>query len=310
VNIFLSILPRSGGPGLWRQNWALLLVVLLSTSCETIVDIDYPDTPPEITVNSIFHPQSTFEVHLSEARSVRDRGEPPNITNATVDIYKNGERIETLQHADNGLYRSPYTRPVAGSTYEVRISAPGYEFASATDYVPQSVPLEFVYDSRQSKQSRILKAKIRLQDPPDVENYYRLMVTYQYGGPNNLMMNLLGFHTDDDAIVTENVDPFEDGSDDSSYFDSAFFSDQYLESGTHEIRLEVHAPEWVNGWFVSLEINLDVISKSFYDYATTYRKFETFRDNPFKEPVLVSNNVRNGFGLFAGFNSERFDVAF
>lgn len=288
-----------------------LMSVLLLTSCETIIDIDYPEQPARITVNSIFLPGYNFEVHLSEARGLkRNDRDLANITNGEVDLYRNGAYVERLPHVGGGLYRSPSTMPESGDTLEVRVSAPDHEPATATDAVPDRVPVEFDFDAGQSNRSKELELTIRLHDPPQEVNFYRLTAFYQFDGPNGLSMSLSGFHTDDDVIVAENVDPFEDGNDDLNFLEAAFFTDELLDEGVHDIRIKIKAPEGIAGWFASVDVRLDVISRSFYDYATTYRKFETFRDNPFKEPVLVTNNVENGFGLFAGFCSERFAVEF
>ena len=43
-------------------------------------------------------------------------------------------------------------------------------------------------------------------------------------------------------------------------------------------------------------------SKDLYDYSLSLRKFNATANNPFSEPTPVYSNVKNGLGIFAGYN--------
>ncbi len=43
-------------------------------------------------------------------------------------------------------------------------------------------------------------------------------------------------------------------------------------------------------------------SKDLYDYSLSLRKFNASSNNPFSEPTPVYNNIKNGLGIFAGYN--------
>ena len=52
------------------------------------------------------------------------------------------------------------------------------------------------------------------------------------------------------------------------------------------------------------------ISEAYYEYLKTARLHDESRENPFAEPLNVYGNVENGYGIFAGYSSQTFELAF
>lgn len=50
------------------------------------------------------------------------------------------------------------------------------------------------------------------------------------------------------------------------------------------------------------------LSKSAFEFKTTYIKQQLNRENPFAQPVQVFNNIRNGLGIFAGYLEVKFRI--
>ena len=50
------------------------------------------------------------------------------------------------------------------------------------------------------------------------------------------------------------------------------------------------------------------ISAAYYEYLKTARLHDYTRENPFAEPLSVYSNVENGYGIFAGYSSQTFEL--
>ena len=51
---------------------------------------------------------------------------------------------------------------------------------------------------------------------------------------------------------------------------------------------------------IKFYISLYSISKDYYLYAVTSQAQQNTNGSPFSEPVMVYNNIKNGYGIFAG----------
>jgi hypothetical protein len=51
-------------------------------------------------------------------------------------------------------------------------------------------------------------------------------------------------------------------------------------------------------------IHIQHLSKDLYAYLKYLKLYQNYHSNPFSEPVAVYSNVKNGAGIFAGFNDE------
>jgi len=52
----------------------------------------------------------------------------------------------------------------------------------------------------------------------------------------------------------------------------------------------------------NLNIELFSISKDIYMYLLTFQAQQETEESPFAEPVMVYNNIKDGYGIFAGFS--------
>lgn len=291
---------------------AILIVAAFVSGCENTVEIDLPDDDPALVINSFFWPESTFELCLSDARSVAEGIDAIQwVEDATVELWEGDRRLEMMPYVGSCLYRSTLSRPIPGRTYTVKARAPGYLDAEATDQVPGPVRTEFRHEvDRAGSDGRTIDVTIFLYDPPEVDNWYRLMVLYRHRDREGAVWHESpGFSTDDEAIIADNREFID--LEGNSEFETVFFTDERLDrSGpAHEINIEVR-PSYVGGFSsnVDLIVIVDAISRNFFEYGSSERIYRTIGDNPFAEPVQVWSNVRNGFGIFGGFNRETLDV--
>ena len=311
-----------------RTGLLLIIAAVLASACETTLNVELPDHPPQMTVNGFFRPGAVWEVQLNEARSVAD-GEAAirNITNATVEILHDGGTPLRLLYAGSGFYRALSASPFPGRTYTVRATAPGYEPVEATDTVPDPVPVTFVYqitrlDTLLENISADIDVTIQLDDPPDQDEYYRLFVLYRVveKRTGEYAFFTYQFKVDDEAILAENGDPFEFDTGGANTLFNAVFNDALFDGEHREITLSLSpiiniTRRDATGELLfepggTLQVYFYNVSKTYYDYSTTFDLHDEVEDNPFAEPVQVHTNVENGFGIFAGFNRYLLEIDF
>ncbi len=295
-----------------KKTYLLLgITLLLVGGCETSVDIDFPSLRPLIVVNSLFQPGQRWEIHVSEALSTAQGIDAVRfITHATAVILEEGRVVAPLYHNGDGFYRSSNGhRPVVGTSYTLRVSAPGYEDIEAVGAIPEPVLVAFTHEiTRRSASSADFEVTIRLTDPPDQDNYYYIAAVFsRFVNQGSTSINHLSFHTEDAAILVESGEAL--GLNGPGEFGDAVFSDALFDGVSHDVVLEITTPlEDPSVFRGTLEVYLYSVSKTYYDYMTTYNVHEDVRGNPFAEPVQVHTNVQNGFGIFAGFIPYRLEI--
>lgn len=50
-----------------------------------------------------------------------------------------------------------------------------------------------------------------------------------------------------------------------------------------------------------MELQINKVSPAYYNYKETLALQSSINNNPFAEPVSVYSNIRNGYGIFAGY---------
>ena len=274
------------------------------TACETTVEVEMPTHPDLLMMNSFFYADYEFEIWLGEAVSLAVGEDAIGcVSDGTVELWQGTRRLETLPHVGDCLYRSPDSRPEPGIEYTIRASAPGYDPIQATDAAPLPVESQFAYEvvPGNAENGRI-DVSITFTDPPDVDSWYRIMVLYRISDENGSWYYDPGFVTDYEPIVVDNGILFESGND---RYDTVFFTDARIPRGKQTIELDV--ARWFDGAVgdIDLVIYFDVLSKHFYDYATTFRLQRDVGDNPFAEPVQISTNVESRLRNLRGIRQER-----
>src|SRR5688572_6617410 len=114
-----------------------LAATLLICACDSIVDIDIPFNPSQLTVNSLFNPDSLWTARVTSNRHILDTTKTyGKIDNALLIIYNDNNPIDTLSNIGNGNYRSDTGKPLVGETYEIRASSGNFQSVSASTYIP------------------------------------------------------------------------------------------------------------------------------------------------------------------------------
>ncbi|HPD66330.1 MAG TPA: DUF4249 domain-containing protein [Bacteroidia bacterium] len=289
------------------KNISLFIVIVLIISnlhfsCTKVEDIvDFPIKDPKLTLNCYFHPDSVWAFSVSRSLSVIDNANLSMVTDATIKLYENNNLLATLTSAAaDQRYYFYGSKPKPGNEYKIEISHPKYKSISAVETVPQAINFNVekfkivdsstYYDYWLQKSVGTLKASvnIRLSDPKGEKNYYRLICYYYdsiYGGVINQVW-----------LESENI------SVEKKYPNGLLFSDKYFDGNSYEMNFKFEDYSFFSGktyYFV-----LESMNAARFNYEKSIYLYWDSEGNPFSEPVQVYNNIDNGYGIFAAYNSK------
>jgi Domain of unknown function (DUF4249) len=298
----------------------LSLSACSSTSLENyftpVVDIQIPpQTPKLVLVGRILAGSNSIGLFVTKSRGALDTGilnysRFDTITNATVKIFKDNVLFATPQYAGNGQYVASLPTPVPYdlATYTVQVSAPNFTSIEATQKmvsvakidsvgfitkVTVSQPLndffDLLGDPRDASQFTIY-----FKDTPNQVNYYSAFGTYQL--PNQTEIRNLRCDSRDPA--SEN-----------NYLNAKNLDGKSITWSTHSRALigrqrgggGGRGGNGSNGQVQSgtqIWLTLSSVSADRYLFEQSYSIYQNALNNPFAEPVILHNNIKNGFGIF------------
>jgi len=280
-----------------KMIYIIAIACLAFAACEKEINMELPSTSTKLVVNCLFSPDTVFKVYVSRTAKVIGTDAPENIENATVEIYKNGQILETLNHLDKGLYTS-VNFPEAGIEYTLKVSAPGYESITATSIIPEKTVLLNVNLNDNAYQgpysSTYAKISGEFADPA-AENYYLVELTcvdtvYHYS-PKIYLVDALN----ENSIISS-----------ESPLGIILMTDELFNGKTYQ--LETYFANFVlkyQGEYKKFTLRLKSLSKEAYYYYKTAELQISGEYNPFAEPARVYTNLTNGLGIFAGYNESK-----
>lgn len=296
----------------------ILPLAIALSSCEKEVNLDFSENE-RLVVFSNFSDKNDLEVLVYTTKSSLSSGKIIHFpTDATVMVYSSGELLEVLElvpgNEESGIpfyYRSKSISPQIGVIYTIRVSVPGYQVVTATNSIPEAVPIQSVqFSNSLSKEiddetSINFKAAITISDPPDVANFYHIilyqeLIPFQigesgdtilgskiYAKPKKLLLDLgtpAVIHYDGYSLLAK---------DETFNGRQATFSVE----GAYVFNSNVHLP----GKFL---VELRSVSEAYYYYHSTLTIQQEGGDGPLSPGVVVFDNIDNGVGVFAGYSSS------
>ncbi len=286
------------------KNPFLAFVFILGiffSACEEMTDVSLPEEETLLVVNSFFNPDSEWAAHVTLSQDRLNNEDFRFVENATVEVWQGNSKVADLDYAADGFYRAANVRPRSGLTYELRVSAPDFPMVTASDAIPPrisiaSVELDTLQGSSELGETK-LNFQVTVRDPGNARNYYLIQVYEQqeWGSFSQI------FSSTDQAILESSAnDDLETGE---HYFEAAIFDDELFNGTDYPLDISLslfqHNPE-SDGVYIVLRS----ISEAYYRYWRTADLQSYFGENPFVEPILIYNNIENGIGIFAGFDSD------
>lgn len=283
----------------------IFAITLIFPACEKTEEIvDFPIKDPELVVNAMFSPDNSFEFQVSRSLSVLDNANLENLSESTIYLFENGNIIDTITQQNINKWYVSDRYPILGKTYSIQVYHQGYNHLEAEDIVPLPVPinqLSYVvkdsstyYDdySGESYGNCTFDLTINFNDPATSENYY-LLSGYSY-----FVDNYSG------DTIKENI-YFDQKEGENAFVETyssegLIFSDKYFNGKTFSFSVEVEDWNFTSGKIYFFVLNS--LSHDAFLYKKSLAMYENAHNNFFAEPVQVYNNIKNGYGIFAGFS--------
>ncbi len=295
----------------------ILFFSMIWSSCEKEVKFDF-DNQERLVVFSNFSDQNDLEVLVYTTQSRLTPTETTRfLTDATVMVFSGGQLIEILNlvPADPEASTPPYYRsetlvPKVGVIYSIKVSVPGYETVTATNSIPQPVPIQAVDFSSnfivnvEDETSVNFNIDVTIQDPQEVANYYHIIfyqeiIPYTVDEKGDSLLGEVAFLMPRSLKIGPETPAVKHFDGKSLLAKDATFNGQevtFSVEGSYSFNPALYLP----GRFL---VELRTVSEAYYYYHTTLTLQQEAGEGPLSPGVVVFDNVENGFGIFAGFSS-------
>jgi hypothetical protein len=284
----------------------LFIVACCFISCESVVTLDVPHEESKLVVNSFFNPDSTFRISLHQSRFVLEEGRFfETVSGAKVMLFDGDKKLAELEETETGIYEA-IVKPEAGKEYTIQVSKEGFKTVTATERIPADSAKIIKYEASQefyseSHREMMLSLSLWLDDPEGID-FYEI-----YGVEKSTVYTNKG-----DTLVREDIIHFSSGdpiftdymyNSDFLYFDDTLFDGEVRKITFSAALNEIYCSEECVQED-KITVYLRKVSESYFKYIDTNALQREIGDNPFAEPVIIYNNIENGFGIFAGYQTS------
>lgn len=155
------------------RNLYILLLLLLTLSCQKEIELDYRDIEPVVSIEGRVTNEQVY-VLITRTRSMNDSVKGRGIGGAVVTISSEDGAEQLVYDARDGYYRpASGMKGVPGRTYRLDVTLDGHQYA-ASSTMPRQAPIvstQFIWQSLLD--NGMLMYEMWASDPePDVRNYY------------------------------------------------------------------------------------------------------------------------------------------
>ncbi|MEN8192703.1 MAG: DUF4249 domain-containing protein [Bacteroidota bacterium] len=272
-----------------------IISVVVTYSCETIVNVDLPEHDPLIVVNSIGNPSNDWEMDVSLSKGLLEETEIQTVENAIIEITEDGIIMPEFIFKNN-KYTAPNFKPKPNALYELQVDVDGYETVTSNCIIVEPVIIENVTtEEKQGEYEKILDITITFTDHPNQENYYSISMIDSKG-------NYPVWFSSNDILLGRKKGLMED--DNTFEGDLALFDDLILDGKSYSLKISVDYYDPSTSFIVVLS----TLNKDYYKYLQTSKAQFEDKDNPFAEAVIIHNNIKKGLGIFAGYSSSKYEI--
>ncbi|MEO0731223.1 MAG: DUF4249 domain-containing protein [Bacteroidota bacterium] len=280
------------------------------TACEEPIDSPVELVDPRLVMTSTFAPGKPVEVRLSATQPVTGEARVLDIRNADIRIYEGQELLEELYYrpGDDGgraFYSTMHFQPLVGRHYSILANARGFTPISAESSIPTSIPIRSLTVNNLSVQDGgsfhlyDFVLGVDYEDPAEEMNFYDLRISQQV---IPFRVDHLGDTTFYDAVAKSVQPPgFGTGAASSLTQSSVLVRDKPDASGLEiQLQVRIDPSQEILGDLVA---ELRTVSEPYFQFQRTVQEVGSVYSGISEQRVNNYTNVRQGYGLFAGYNS-------
>lgn len=273
----------------------------LISNCTKPIEIDLPNIPPKLTVNSFVGLNDSVFVYinLSQSKSSGDNLDTGFVVLDTAIVTMTDALGNTIEFEEDnwelGKYKAFQLVQNQG-VIEIEVETQDYGTATATAMIPSKTVIDTVfYEDSVSIFNDEHYGEIRLnfQDNPNEVNYYAVELLEYWDSRASWEIRSPSSRTSDNLILF-------------NHFGKVFFNDETINGQNFTLNLAYDSYS-LNNWKIQntpLKIVLYTIDFPYFEYTKDLNKAFQTQDNPFSEPVIIYSNIENGVGIFGGYTID------
>lgn len=287
--------------------WLSIFYTLFIIACD--ISIPLPETEIEqvIVANAFFSPDSTWQVQLTKSFALSQAGQVEFVPNGIVEILdvENGQTIK-LTHQQNGLYTAGEMRPISNKAYQLTAQVDGFETIQATNQTPLPFTASLITSSFTNFRNRPgYLFDLQLIDNPAIDNFYLTTIRCLFS-KNDSLFSEKGGHFSLDANSNNEIVEIDHTALKQSYLPDTNFNGETYST-------QIGASSSLLNDLATIDhltaiITIKSISAEGYQHTKTVETFEFGDSFSSPEPIEIFSNIENGFGVFAGFVTQRMEV--
>lgn len=331
-----------------KNKFFIYIVLILSIflfACEKEIEFSGNDVKTKLVLNGLLAPDSMVKINLSGSRFFLNDDSFKIINNATVDLWKDGIKIENLSNVGNGYYESAYIIET-GDNIQIKASCDGFESIECSTKIVPSTPIisadtinfkeEKLYYSYQLSENGVYETdsssyylltnfniEITFADLINIHNYYTIKVNmiYYFSNGDSLSTDI---KYDSDDLVFQTGNKQLSFLEDVDNIKSFYFSDELFDGKKYTLKLKANSqggiyvgnnqyePDVENPPITGKKISVELQSLS-YDYYLYMKTLEAkstmskFMES-FSEPVQIYTNVNGGIGILGSYASSVYTI--
>lgn len=265
-----------------------LLILVMMTSCEQVVEIDIPEHESQLVLSSFYKAGDTkITAHLTKSLAINSNEDTEDISGATIKLYENDVLLGQLEETTNSssTYLLELSAPLyQEKTYKITAEASGYEAILATQNTPvkpQIISVRYFPRSRPGIDGSFKDGlRVKFQDTPMNDDYYEFRA-YRGSVDNGWSLNWAESYTPGMEQKREGI---------------SLLNDNLFAGNTYEIELLVWAEDTT---YIDHRIEVISISRDKYLFSKLLEAYYNVNTNPFAQPIIMHTNVENGQGIFS-----------
>lgn len=303
---------------------------MISSSCETEIDLGDIAIKPHLVLNASLSNADTSRIYISESRPIFHssntsqwgEGNFLSIANADVDllINNNNKTKERLQYSiKDSSYL--YLKPLKASdqlSIEVQYKDKKINAQTSIPNAPEILSVDtFSFSKGNSYGQDYLRFHVKIKDQAVTKNFYRITVDFAqhrqsfWPGDGGYWTRSSQFISDDPVLTNGSPNSNNQGDDDfgmiifpTNYFgifhDAAFNGEEYLLDFYVSYPLFISQMDYYDKGH--LRVNLQTISEDLYKYYFSLQRYMHSLNDGFIEPAIVFSNINKGLGILGAYN--------
>ncbi|MES2652351.1 MAG: DUF4249 domain-containing protein [Bacteroidota bacterium] len=158
---------------LTMRKISFILIAILFSSCEKVINLNLANTEPKIVIESIFTNISTrHTVSISSTANFDASNAKVPVTGATVTLQEENGPTLTFTEPTPGSYLSSRYRGIPGKKYTLNVTVNGKTY-TAISIMPQPVPIQSLKQAELTFFNETRKSvQVNYTDPLGIPNFY------------------------------------------------------------------------------------------------------------------------------------------